>query len=40
MTRGRLLREISSDELTDWIALSIIESEEREKAEWERKRNR
>ncbi len=30
MTRDRLLKEMPSAELTDWIALFIIETEERE----------
>lgn len=36
MTKAELLRKISSLELSEWIALYIIEGEEREKAEWER----
>jgi len=40
MTRDKLLREMPSAELTDWIALYVIEAEEREKAEWERKSKR
>lgn len=40
MTKAELLRRMSSLELSEWIALYIIEAEEREKAEWEKGRGR
>lgn len=38
MTRTRLLREMPSHELTDWIALYAIEAEEREREAMNRRR--
>ena len=37
MTKSELLGKTSSYEMTEWIALYILEGEEREAAEWERK---